>query len=57
MKLVFNLVLGLHRAALAEGLTFAEAYRPEDALAVLRAGLFTRHGHQGREDAHGRLHP
>jgi 3-hydroxyisobutyrate dehydrogenase-like beta-hydroxyacid dehydrogenase len=40
MKLVFNLVLGLHRAVLAEGLTFAEAcgIRAEDALAVLRAG-------------------
>jgi 3-hydroxyisobutyrate dehydrogenase-like beta-hydroxyacid dehydrogenase len=37
MKLVTNLVLGLNRAALAEGLTFANAIglRPADALQVL----------------------
>jgi 3-hydroxyisobutyrate dehydrogenase-like beta-hydroxyacid dehydrogenase len=37
MKLVTNLVLGLNRAVLAEGLVFAEAtgLKPEDALQVL----------------------
>jgi 3-hydroxyisobutyrate dehydrogenase-like beta-hydroxyacid dehydrogenase len=41
MKLVVNLVLGLNRAALAEGLAFAESYgiAPADALQVLRAGV------------------
>ncbi len=41
MKLVVNLVLGLNRAALAEGLAFARAtgVDPKRALAVLRAGL------------------
>jgi len=40
MKLVVNLVLGLHRAVLAEGLAFAErtGIDPRQALAVLRAG-------------------
>jgi 3-hydroxyisobutyrate dehydrogenase-like beta-hydroxyacid dehydrogenase len=41
MKLVVNLVLGLNRAVLAEGLTFAHAcgVAPETALEVLKAGL------------------
>lgn len=41
MKLVFNLVLGLNRAVLAEGLSFAEAsgIDPATALEVLRAGV------------------
>ena len=41
MKLVTNLVLGLNRAALAEGLAFAEAVGldPETALAVLRDSM------------------
>ena len=41
MKLVVNLVLGLNRAVLAEGLTFAESFGvdPVQALEVLRAGL------------------
>lgn len=41
MKLAFNLVLGLHRAVLAEGLAFARnAGIPlEDALAVLKDGV------------------
>jgi 3-hydroxyisobutyrate dehydrogenase-like beta-hydroxyacid dehydrogenase len=40
MKLVVNLVLGLNRAALAEGLTFAErlGLDPATALAALKAG-------------------
>jgi 3-hydroxyisobutyrate dehydrogenase-like beta-hydroxyacid dehydrogenase len=40
MKLTMNLVLGLNRAVLAEGLTFAEALGldPETALEVLQAG-------------------
>lgn len=40
MKLVVNLVLGLHRAVLAEGLAFAErtGVDPRRALEVLRAG-------------------
>jgi len=40
MKLVNNLALGLHRAVLAEALTFAEAtgVDPATALAVLKAG-------------------
>jgi 2-hydroxy-3-oxopropionate reductase len=40
MKLVANLALGLHRAVLAEALSFAEAYgvSPTDALEVLKAG-------------------
>ncbi len=40
MKLVANLALGLHRAVLAEALTFAAAcgVSPTDALAVLKAG-------------------
>ena len=40
MKLVVNLVLGLNRAALAEGLLFAErcGIAPAEALAVLQAG-------------------
>jgi 3-hydroxyisobutyrate dehydrogenase-like beta-hydroxyacid dehydrogenase len=40
MKLAFNLVLGLNRAALAEGLVFAETLGidPATALEVLRAG-------------------
>ncbi len=40
MKLALNLVLGLNRAALAEGLAFARAYgiEPFDALEVFRAG-------------------
>ena len=40
MKLALNLVLGLNRAALAEGLTFAEALglEPQTALEVLQAG-------------------
>ncbi len=40
MKLALNLVLGLNRAVLAEGLTFAEALGldPQVALAVLQAG-------------------
>ena len=40
MKLVFNLVLGLNRAVLAEGLAFAKAsgLDPRAALAVLRSG-------------------
>ncbi len=40
MKLAFNLVLGLNRAVLAEGLTFAEkaGIEPADALRVLRQG-------------------
>lgn len=40
MKLVLNLVLGLNRAVLAEGLCYAEAcgINPEEALEVLRAG-------------------
>ena len=41
MKLVVNLVLGLNRAALAEGLAFAVAcgIEPARALEVLRAGV------------------
>lgn len=41
MKLVTNLVLGLNRAALAEGLAFAESQGvdPAAALAVLRASM------------------
>ncbi|MGE3778206.1 MAG: NAD(P)-dependent oxidoreductase, partial [Pirellulaceae bacterium] len=41
MKLVVNLVLGLNRAVLAEGLSFAErcALDPRVALEVLRAGI------------------
>ena len=40
MKLVVNLVLGLNRAVLAEGLCFAERFGvdPRQALEVLRAG-------------------
>lgn len=40
MKLVVNLVLGLNRAALAEGLSFAEAVgvSPERALDILKSG-------------------
>lgn len=40
MKLVVNLVLGLHRAVLAEGLSFAKAcgVDPAVALDVLQAG-------------------
>jgi 3-hydroxyisobutyrate dehydrogenase-like beta-hydroxyacid dehydrogenase len=40
MKLVVNLVLGLNRAALAEGLSFARAcgLSPREALRALRAG-------------------
>ena len=40
MKLVVNLVLGLNRAVLAEGLCFAErsGVDPHQALEVLRAG-------------------
>jgi 3-hydroxyisobutyrate dehydrogenase-like beta-hydroxyacid dehydrogenase len=40
MKLAMNLVLGLNRAALAEGLVFAAAsgISPEDALRVFRSG-------------------
>lgn len=40
MKLVNNLILGLNRAALAEGLTFARAIglAPADALEVLKQG-------------------
>ncbi|REK18683.1 MAG: NAD(P)-dependent oxidoreductase [Planctomycetota bacterium] len=40
MKLVVNLVLGLHRAVLAEGLTLAKALDldPASALAILKAG-------------------
>jgi 3-hydroxyisobutyrate dehydrogenase-like beta-hydroxyacid dehydrogenase len=40
MKLVANLALGLHRAVLAETLTFAQAcgVSPSDALEVLKAG-------------------
>ena len=40
MKLAFNLVLGLHRAVLAEGLAFARGagISLEDALAVLKDG-------------------
>jgi 3-hydroxyisobutyrate dehydrogenase-like beta-hydroxyacid dehydrogenase len=40
MKLAMNLVLGLNRAALAEGLTFAEALglEPQTALEVFKAG-------------------
>jgi len=40
MKLVFNLVLGLHRAVLGEALGFAEriGIRPEAALEILKAG-------------------
>ena len=40
MKLVVNLVLGLNRAVLAEGLSFARAngLDAEAALAILRAG-------------------
>jgi 3-hydroxyisobutyrate dehydrogenase-like beta-hydroxyacid dehydrogenase len=40
MKLALNLVLGLNRAALAEGLTFAEALglEPRTALEVFQAG-------------------
>jgi 3-hydroxyisobutyrate dehydrogenase-like beta-hydroxyacid dehydrogenase len=41
MKLVVNLVLGLNRAALAEGLAFAKSSNidPAKALEVLRAGV------------------
>jgi len=41
MKLVVNLVLGLHRAVLAEGLAFARAsgFDPVVALEVLRSGV------------------
>ena len=41
MKLVTNLVLGLNRAALAEGLSFAKAIgiRPEAALEVLQGSI------------------
>jgi 3-hydroxyisobutyrate dehydrogenase-like beta-hydroxyacid dehydrogenase len=40
MKLVFNLVVGLHRAVLGEALGFARAVgvAPETALAILKAG-------------------
>lgn len=40
MKLVFNLVMGLNRAVLAEGLAFAEAcgVRADAAMEVLKAG-------------------
>jgi 3-hydroxyisobutyrate dehydrogenase-like beta-hydroxyacid dehydrogenase len=40
MKLVVNLVLGLNRAVLAEGLSFARAsgFDPNDALQILAAG-------------------
>lgn len=41
MKLVVNLVLGLNRAVLAEGLTFAKrlGVSQQDALKVLKAGV------------------
>lgn len=41
MKLVFNLVLGLHRAVLAEGLQFATkiGIEPQAALDVLKSGV------------------
>lgn len=41
MKLVFNLVLGLHRAVLAEGLQFAAkiGIEPQTALDVLKSGV------------------
>ncbi len=41
MKLVFNLVLGLHRAVLAEGLQFATkiGIEPQTALDVLKSGV------------------
>ena len=59
MKLVSNLVLGLNRAALAEGLVFAQALGldAEAALQVLieQHGLFADHGHQGPEDDRRRL--
>jgi 2-hydroxy-3-oxopropionate reductase len=40
MKLVVNLVLGLNRAVLAEGLAFSRAcgFDPNDALRILAAG-------------------
>ena len=54
-KLAVNLILGLNRMALAEGLTFAEriGLDPKAFLAVARARprLVAGDGHQGREDA------
>lgn len=52
MKLVLNLVLGLNRAVLAEGLAFAAAcgLNPAEALAILRASP----AHSGVMDTKGR---
>lgn len=45
MKLVVNLVLGLNRAVLAEGLSFAErlGFNPELALEILSSGVAASH--------------
>ncbi len=61
MKLATNLVLGLNRAALAEGLAFARRMGLDPSLTLEApprgGGLFPDHGRQGPEDDRGRLHP
>jgi 3-hydroxyisobutyrate dehydrogenase-like beta-hydroxyacid dehydrogenase len=59
MKLVHNLILGLHRAVLAEGLALAETLELELPRVLetseSNAGLFDRHGDQGAENDRRRL--
>ena len=54
MKLVSNLVLGLNRAALAEGLVFAQVARPGRGGSAAgldqQHGLFADYGYQGPQD-------
>jgi len=60
MKLVVNLVLGLHRAVLAEGLAFARraASSPRRRSASSRqARVFAGDGDQGPQDARSRFEP
>ena len=58
MKLVVNLVLGLNRAVLAEGLSFAKAcgVDPNVALECYKRGRrFARHAYEGIENADATL--
>ena len=54
MKLVVNLVLGLNRAVLAEGLSLGESCGLEPAPAA-KSGLLWCHGYQGIKNDPGRL--
>ena len=59
MKLVTNLVLGLNRAVLAEGLVFAQSedFEGKGRRAAKQSRLFAHHGRERTENGEGRFTP